>query len=98
MKAALTVLNGALLVLFGTMAMVIGVVCILYLFNLDAGPRLRAELPTLFAALGWFTICTLVTGFAFVGFLRGKPWRWLSEAVMVVALPVPLMMIYRLLT
>ena len=78
---ALLILNLLLLAAAATMALVLGVVCILYWANLDASPRMARELPGLLALTGMFTLLTLSGGGAVAAWRWMPRWRWPGQLV-----------------
>lgn len=82
----LTIVNGALFALFASLAVVMGVVCIMYLVYLNAEPRLQSEWPAVLASTVIFAVLGVTSGFGFFGLLRGKSWRWIAQAVLLLSL------------
>jgi hypothetical protein len=67
----MTIPTGVVLAFSATMAVVLGVVCLMMGFNLDAAPGLRGEWPMLLAAAGAFAVATVVAGVAWFSLRRG---------------------------
>lgn len=80
----LQMLNAAVCAFGAAMGTVMAVVCILYLANLDVEPRLRAQLPLLFAGTGGFLALGVAAGLAFAGHRRAWRGRWLFQGLPVV--------------
>lgn len=79
-------LNAAICALGAALGVVMGVVCILYLANLDVEPRLRSQLPLLFAGTAGFLALGAAGGVAFAAHRREWGLRWLLQGLP--ALPV----------
>lgn len=75
---ALLILDAALMALAATMALVLGVVCILYAANLELSPRLAGELPGLLALTGVFAALAVAAAIA-VWSLRRRAAPWLVQ-------------------
>ncbi|MGB5209063.1 MAG: hypothetical protein WBN31_15585 [Gammaproteobacteria bacterium] len=72
-------------ILLGTSASIgAGLTVVLFLFFLlsDQHPRLAAEYPALIESTIIFLIMTAICGISFLGLIRRKQWRWLSQAAM----------------
>lgn len=95
---ALLIVDAALLALAGTLAMVLGVVLILYGFNTGLSTSVDAEMPLLATVMGWFTGLAVVLGLAFWSLLRRFAWRWWAQGAATVAVVVGSMYLYRVLT
>jgi hypothetical protein len=95
---ALLIVDAALLALAGTLAMVLGVVLILYGFHTDLSTSVAAEMPMLATVMGWFAGLSVVLGLAFWSLLRGFAWRWWAQGVATVCVIVGSMYLYRVLT
>lgn len=78
--------NAIALAVTATFALLIAVVAILYLPHLDAGPRMRAELPVVVALSLTWAAMALAAALAFVAQRRRWPARAWTEAALVLAL------------
>lgn len=94
---ALLIVNAALCALAATLALVLGVVLILYGFNTDLSSNIAADMPLLATITGIFLVLALVLGLAFWSQLRRVAWRWWAQAVAVFAVVAGSMLLYRLL-
>lgn len=72
----LQIFNLSLLLLAATFAIVLGVVCILYLAQLDAAPLVRRELPRLLAITALFTALGAYAALVWWAQHAQKPWAW----------------------
>lgn len=82
----LTIINAALFALFASLAVVLGVVCIMYFFWLESSPRLQSEWHTVKFSTLLFAVLTVLAGTSFLGLLREYRWRWPALAIFVIAL------------
>lgn len=94
----LTIVNGALFALFAALALVMGVVCILYLPYLETTPRLQSEWPSVLTTTAVFTLLTVSTGFGFYGLLRARSWRWIAQLLLLLTVVPGLLLLGRLYT
>jgi hypothetical protein len=95
---ALLIVDAALLALAGTLAMVLGVVLILYGFNTGLSASVDSEIPMLAAVMGCFIALSIALGLAFWSQLRRLAWRWWAQGVATVAVIAGSMYLYRLLS
>ena len=79
-------LTGVVLGSAASIALVL--VMVVVIFALSAAPEavLGREYPELLATAGLFALLALVSAAAFVGVPRERPWRWLAQAAMWLAL------------
>lgn len=98
MKTLLLIVDGAIATLALTMALVQGVVCILYGFVLDMSPKLVKQLPMLIGSTAVFAIVGLLFLYGFFLLLRGRAWRWPVQGLAVLALVPAAILLSRLLT
>jgi hypothetical protein len=75
-------LNAVVLAIAVTMAVMMGVVTLLYGLYLDEAPRLRDQWPLLTQSAALFTLLALVAGAAFYGARNERPWRWHAQGVL----------------
>ncbi len=63
-------------------------VMVVVIFALTAGTQAAVgrEYPELLATAGIFALLGAIAGAAFVGLQRERPWRWLAQAAMWLAL------------
>lgn len=94
---ALLIVDAALCALAATLALVLGVVLILYGVHTDLSSRVGAEMPMLTAVTGCFAVLAVALGLAFWGQLRRLAWRWWAQAVAAVAVIAGSLFLYRLL-
>ncbi|MET0280482.1 MAG: hypothetical protein ABW278_05075 [Steroidobacteraceae bacterium] len=69
------------------MALFTGLVMTLVVFLLmpEYHERLAGEFVPLYQAIGWATLLVLVSAAAFLGQLKGRPWRLWAQAGLVAA-------------
>lgn len=94
---ALLILDAALFALAATLALVLGVVLILYGFHTDLSSRVGAEMPMLATVMGCFAVLALLLGIAFWSQLRRVAWRWWAQAAAAFAVIAGSLYLYRLL-
>ena len=90
--------NAVLLASAATMAMMMGVVCLLYGIYLDEAPQLRENWPVLTQSALIFAALTAISGVAFYGLLRNKTWRWYGQAAVWPATVLSGWLLWKLLT
>ncbi|WP_020648213.1 hypothetical protein [Solimonas variicoloris] len=95
---ALNIFNAVMLALAATFAVTLGAVWIMYAFNLDVEPRLRAEWRLVTQMTLSFLVLTLVAAFAFWGQHRQRAWRWPAQGAQLLALAGSIWWLSRLLT
>lgn len=78
--------NAVVLAIAGTMAVMMGVVCLLYGVHLDDAPQLRAQWPLLIQFAAIFTTLALIAGATFFGERRNKSWHWYGQALLALAI------------
>lgn len=69
-----------------TMAITLGVVCLIYMVYLDTAPKLREEWPVLIWSTLMFSALAAVAGVAFQGLRADTRWKWFAQAFLLVAL------------
>lgn len=94
----LLILDAALFALAATLAVVLGVVLLMYGVYADTSTRVAAEIPTLAAAMSAFALLAVPLGLAFWSLLRRKPWLWWAQAVAAVVLALGSMFLFDLFT
>jgi hypothetical protein len=90
--------NAVVLAIAVTMALMMGVVTFLFGLYLDEAPRLREQWPLLTQSAALFTLLTAVSGTAFYGLRRERPWRWHAQGVLVLALTGSIYLLWRILS
>ncbi len=95
---ALLILDAALFALSGTLAVVLGVVWILYRFNTDLSASVNAEMPTVASVMAIFAIMAAALAAAFWSLLRHAAWKWWAQVVAAAGLVVGSLLLYRVLT
>lgn len=93
----LLLLDAALCALAATLALVLGVVGVLYSFHTGLSARVAVELPQVAALSLCFALLAAVLGLAFWSLLRARAWHWWAQAGAVASLVIGSMFIYRLL-
>lgn len=90
----LLILDAALFAFAATMAVVLGVVVILYSVHTELSARVGTELPEVAAATISFAALALVLGAAFWSLLRQKAWHWWAQAASAVSLLLSALYLY----
>lgn len=93
----LLILDAALFTLASTLAVVMGVVLLLYGFHSDLSARVGAEIPGVAKVMACFAVLALVLGVAFWSLLRKASWRWWAQAAAVLGLVAGYFFLYRVL-
>lgn len=71
------------MMLFGaTMALCMGVVCLLYYIYIDSSPEIREQLPQLMGMVGMFTVLGLLGVVAFIPLHRSNRWLWPTQVLL----------------
>ncbi len=78
--------NGLLFALSATFALTLGVVSLMYAVNLDTAPRVRAEWPAVAQTTATFWVLGVFSGLAWWAQRRNLSWRWIAQALSLVAL------------
>lgn len=91
---ALVILDSAVLALMATIAVVLGVVCLMYAVYAENSSKVSAELPLLLLSTAVFAGLSLVWGAALIGALRRRRWLWPAQGGAVVALLVAALVLY----
>ncbi len=94
---ALRIFNAVVLALTATFAVTLGVVSLMYVVNLDASPRLRAEWPAVRSVTAVFWALFLCTGLAWWAQHRRSRWQWYAQALSTLALVIGVATLLRLL-
>lgn len=89
--------NAVVLACAGTMAMMLGVVCLLYGVHMDDAPQLRENWPMLTRSAGLFAALAAIAAAALFGLLRNRPWRWAGQVVLLMAIGATGWLLWRLL-
>ena len=68
--------QGAMLVLFAAMTVIMSVVLLTYALYLDSEPRLARDMPFLIEMTGWFACGWVLFGLGSWAYWVDRPWRW----------------------
>lgn len=79
----LRLINALLLAAAVTMALVLGVVSLIYAIYAGENPRLARDLPGLLTVTGVFAAHAVVCATAFIGLLRQRWWLWFGQVAVV---------------
>lgn len=79
-------LTGVVLGSAASIALVLLMVLVIFVLSAGTQGTLGREFPGLLAAAALFALLAAVSGAAFVGIQRERPWRWLAQAAMWLAL------------
>ncbi len=82
----LTVVIGIVLGSVFSIAFGLAIVCVIFGLRQGEDSRFAAELPELIQATVLFSVITVVSALAFLGSLRGTPWRHWALLVLVIGL------------
>ncbi len=94
----LLILDASLFALAGTLAVVLGVVLILYSFHTELSATVGQDMASVAIVMGIFAVLTAFTGAAFWSLLRKAGWKWWAQGGAAVSLVVGSMFLYRVLT
>lgn len=94
----LLIVDAALFAMAGTLAIVLGVVLILYSVHTDLSARVGAEMPLLAAVMGSFAVLAVVCGAAFWSLLKQRSWCWRAQIVAGISVVLGSIHLYRLVT
>lgn len=93
----LLILDAALFAMTATLALVLGVVVLLYSFHAGLSARVALELPQVASLSLCFALLAGVLGVAFWSLLRARAWRWWAQACAATSLVVGALFVYRML-
>ncbi len=79
-------LTGVVLGSAASIAIVLVMVVAVFLLSAAGGEALAREYPQLLSTAGLFAVLAALAGAAFIGLQRRRPWRWLAQAAMWLAL------------
>lgn len=79
-------LTGVVLGSAASIALVLGMVVVIFALTEAGQPAIGREYPGLLAAAGLFGVLAAVAAAAFVGLQRGRRWRWLAQGAMWMAM------------
>lgn len=75
-------LTGVVLGSAGSIAVVLGMILVIYLMIASDHPRVLEEYSGLVQALALFSVLTAVSAVAFLGLQRRSGWRWVAQGAM----------------
>lgn len=90
----LLILDAALFAMAGTLAVVLGVVLILYSFHTELSARVPAEMAQVAAVAGCFALLSAATGTAFWSLLRSASWRWWAQGGALLSMALGALFLY----
>lgn len=90
--------NAVVLAIAVTMAVMMGVVCLLYGVYLNEAPQLLEQWPLLTQSTALFVVLAVVAAVAFHGLRRETSWRWLGQAALMLTMATTMGLLWRLLT
>lgn len=79
-------LTGVVLGSAAAIAVVLGMVVVIFAISAGSQPSISEEFPALLASAGLFAALAGIAGAAFAGLQRGRPWRWYAQAVLWISL------------
>lgn len=79
-------LTGIVLGSATSIALVLGMVVVIFAFTGNQHAVVGREVPGLLVSAGHFTVLAAAAATAFVGLQRDRPWRWLAQVAMWLAL------------
>jgi hypothetical protein len=79
-------LTGVVLGSAASIAVVLAMVVVIFALAPGAQPAVGREYPGLLASAGLFGVLAAMAAAAFIGLQKGRPWRWLAQAAMWLAL------------
>jgi hypothetical protein len=79
-------LTGIVLGSAASIALVLGMVVVIFTLTAGAQAAIGREYPELLATAGLFALLAAVSGAALIGLQRDRPWRWIAQAAMWLAL------------
>jgi hypothetical protein len=79
-------LTGIVLGSAASIALVLVMVVVIFALSAGSQAAIGREYPELLATAALFAMLAAVSGAAFVGLQRERPWRWLAQAAMWLAL------------
>jgi hypothetical protein len=79
-------LTGIVLGSATSIALVLVMVVVIFALTAGAHAAIGREYPELLATAGLFALLAAISGAAFIGLQRERPWRWLAQVAMWLAL------------
>ncbi len=79
-------LTGVVLGSAASIALVLAMVVVIFALTAGGQPAIGREYPGLLAAAGLFGLLAAAAAAAFIGLQRDRPWRWLAQGAMWLAL------------
>lgn len=90
----LLILDAALFAMAVTLAVVLGVVLILYSFHTGLSAQVPAEMTQVAIIASCFALLSATTGTAFWSLLRSKVWRWWAQGGAALSLVLGALFLY----
>ncbi|MFK8053287.1 MAG: hypothetical protein AB8F65_09970 [Woeseiaceae bacterium] len=78
----MTIITGVVLGSAASITLGLAVVIVIFYFTGLDEPRVADEFEPLAGSVGLFAILTAISATSFIGLLKEKAWRWLSQAAM----------------
>jgi hypothetical protein len=78
-------LTGVVLGSAASIALVLLMIVVIFAISAGREPLVRHEYPGLLASAALFGALAAASAAAFVGLLRERPWRWLAQGLMWIA-------------
>jgi len=79
-------LTGVVLGSAASIALVLALVVVIFALTAGGEPAIGREYPGLLATAGVFGLLAAAAALAFIGLQRHRPWRWLAQGAMWLAL------------
>ncbi|HEX9707057.1 MAG TPA: hypothetical protein VGA24_05400 [Steroidobacteraceae bacterium] len=79
-------LTGVVLGSAASIALVLGMIVVIFALTAGQQPAVGREYAGLAVSAGLFAALSAAAGLAFVGLQRERPWRWLAQAAMWLAM------------
>lgn len=79
-------LTGVVLGSAAAISAVLGMIVVIFALTAGQQPVVGREYPGLLVSAGLFAVLSAAAGVAFVGLQRERPWRWLAQVAMWLAM------------
>lgn len=79
-------LTGVVLGSAASIALVLAMIVVIFALSAGHRPEVGREYPALLVSAGLFAVLAAAAGTAFVGLQRERPWRWLAQVAMWLAI------------